>query len=572
MKNKTFFTVTFLVIMLIIFPLLKPGYVFSLDQVLNPNGWVPKIWEHIYWVWILSQVFTFLNIPIWILEKILIIFTFFVPAIWGYYLLWGKLDKKSKVWMYFWIFFLIFNPFLYSRFLDGQMNVYLSYSIYPLFFYFLKKLLIEQNKLNIIFVWILTLLLCLTSIHNAIIIFFILVVFAIIHIKSIWFKSTVKIWSLILLFNLIWIIPFFNSNTDKFHLAKQINNFWINHQEAFKPNAWDSNIYFNLLSLHWYWWENQHRFITTEKINPKFHALFILILLIIITWFYSKIQWKKFKNFEISLTICAAMSFILALWISENNIFSSLNLYLYENLPYYKWMREPQKWLNILIICYVYFWVSGINYLVEKIRDTPIDTYVYKATIIFLVLTPLFYNIQAIWGFSNQISIRNYPHEWKEVKNILLTNNKNFAKNCNYLEKWKTDKCYSTISLPWHWYMGVRFTWKRVWWWITRYFWDTILYSDNLEIANIYTQSTRPESKIIEKYIWPWGIFKNNDNITEEQSKYFIKDMQWLWIKYILILKEADYKWYNNFLKQLSVKNYIINEKENKMLILYKII
>jgi len=568
MKNKILFYIVSIIILLIIFPLLKPWYIFSLDQVLNPNWWVPIIGSNIFLVWIFSQIFNFLNIPIWILEKIIIILTFVIPAFWGY-----LLSKKTKniYAILFTILFLIFNPFLYDRFLDWQINIYLSYSLYPLFLYFLKNTLENHHSKKYILLWLFSLILCLISIHNIIFLLFIFVIFSIFYIKKTWVKNISKILISVLIFNLLWILPFLFLKTEKFELAKQIDNFWNNHQQAFKTVSWDANIYFNVLSMHWYWGENQKRFTTVAEINTKWKNLFILIFFIVLLWIYSRIKEKKFNNFEKSLLILALVSYILALWISENNIFSFINKFLYDYLPFYKWFREPQKWVIFIVIFYAYFGWFWIKFLSEKIKKINIEKFIKIFILSILAVMPIFYNSDFFWSFWWQISIKQYPKQWKEIKNIIFEENNIFEKECKYLEEKKSTSCYNTLSLPWHSYMWFNFTKKRTGWWIVRYFWDNILISDNLEYSWIYTQSTRIESKIIEKYIWPKWVFKNIDNIKKEDLNTFILDLKNLEIKNIILLKEVDFVLYKDFLNLLEEKKYIDIKKENDMIILYKI-
>lgn len=103
------------------------------------------------------------------------------------------------------------------------------------------------------------------------------------------------------------------------------------------------------------------------------------------------------------------------------------------------------------------------------------------------------------------------------------------------------------------------------------YFWDNVLFWDNIEIRNIYSSSTRPESKIIEKYIWPNWLFKK-DQIKETNLNLFINDLKGLWVKNIILLKEADFKNYENILLELKKNNFINIEKNNDMITLYKIV
>jgi len=247
MENKKIIIIISVIIALIVLPLMQPWYIFSLDQVLNPNWWWPAIWSNIYWVWILSQVFKFLSVPIWYMEKFLILLTFVLPSVWWYLLLKNINNKYSIL---FWVFLLIFNPFLYSRFLDGQINIYLSYSLYPLFFYFLINTYKTFSYKNTFILWFFTLFLCLTSIHNAIFLFFIFLIFSIFYLKQTWIKNILKIWLVVLVFNITWILPFFVTNeANKFELSTQIENFDEKHFEAFQTISSDKNVYINTLSM-----------------------------------------------------------------------------------------------------------------------------------------------------------------------------------------------------------------------------------------------------------------------------------------------------------------------------------
>jgi len=570
MSNKKLEIFLILIILLILIPLLKPWYIFSLDQVIDPNWWIPMIGSHLYWVWLLSQVFIFFHIPIWVLEKILILIIFILPIIWWYLLL-KRLNNNYAI--LFWLLFLLFNPFFYDRFLDGQINIYLSYSLYPLFFYFLITLFQSFSIKKVIIVSLFSLLLCLTSIHNALFLFFIFLSFFLAYFKKIKIIDIIKLWSFVLIVNSIWIIPLFLINTNKFELINEINNFWYLHREAFQTLKGDVNIYFNTLSLHWYWGENQNRFLLNKSLNPRRYNLFIFIFLIILLWIISKIDIKNkklnFYNFEYAFIFIWVISYIFSFWISSSNIFYDINQFMYNYFPFYKWMREPQKWIMFLVIIYAYFWSLWVKFLYDKLLKIYfINSFFKKIIFLIIIFTPIFYTPYIIWWFMWQVVIKNYPKEREEIKKYMQNVN---SSECPYMVLKKSNGCYKAISFPWHGYIWIEWIGKVVWWWIVRYFWNNILYGDNIEIWNIYTQSTRPESKIIEKYIWPSWLFRKN-KISDTELENFIKDLKWLWIKYIILLKEADWKYYKLILNILEKKWYIVLAKENKMVFLYKII
>jgi len=564
MDNKRWAIILFIIFIIVSFPLFKIWYIFSLDQVLNPNWWTPKVWDHIYWVWLLSQIFVFFHIPVWILEKIIIILTLWLPLL-SWYLFFK--DTKNIYVVLFASFLLLFNPFLYGRFIDGQINIYLSFSLFTLFFYFLKNIFEKFNLKDLAILSWLSLLLCLTSIHNAVFLFFIFLIFWIVYIKKTWIKNISKIFIWVWIINLFWIIPFFfSSQNDKFELIKQIKDFWIEQQQAFSTLK-DENIYFNILSMNWYWWEWEKRFITNKEINEKWKNLFLLLFIIVLLWIFYRLFINKENNtFEKWLIILWVISFILALWNSNNNIFTNISNLLYQYFPFYKWFREPQKWVMFLVMIYAYFWAYWVKYINECLWKYKINSFSKKSILWVLILIPIFYTPKILFWFTWQISIQNYPIEWQEIKNITYSNN---SLNCEYLSKNISTKCYDTLVFPRHSYMWIKWVWKIVWGWIVMYFWDNVLFWDNLEIRNIYSSSSRPESKIIEKYIGPSGVFKWDYN---NHMIHFINDLKWLWINRIILLKEADYKLYDEILLKLEKNKLIELEKSNSMVKLFKII
>lgn len=576
MKNKTLLLIIGLFIALIIAPiLLTPGYMFALDHVLNPHWWMPKVWSNVYIVWVLSQIFTFLHIPIWLLEKTIILIAFSAPALGWYLLLKERVSHSSA--LLFWILFLVFNPFLYNRFIDWQINIYLSFALFPLFVYLLQNTLNNFSYKKAVWIWIYSLLLCLVSIHNLIFLALIGIIFGCFYFKKTGVKHIMSIWIIALLCNTLWLVPFFLWSWEKFELTKQITEFWEAHREAFKTQWVNSEIYFNSLSMHGYWWEAQKRFTWIKNINPHWKVLFTVIFVLICVGVLSRVDVRNkklsFSQFEKSLLTLWICSYILSLGVSENNIFAPINQWLYDYVPMYQGMREPQKWILFVVILYAYFGALWVDFLSKKIHKLPLDNYLKKILVVSLVWLPVMYNVQMIGGFSGQISIKQYPQEWEDIKEIIFDQNNNYSDSCTYQETDLSNKCYNTLSLPWHSYMTVGFTQKVVGWWIVRYFWDNILIADNLEYAWIYTQSTRPESKIIERYVQPWGVFKVNDmsDVRIEEFENFITDLQWLWIQNIIFVKESDYQWYQDFLKMLVKNNLLEIKDENNMITLYSV-
>ena len=563
MTKNFLYTFLALCILIIIVPLMIPGYIFGLDQALNPNGYIPKVWANIFWVAYLSKAFAVIWIPVWILEKFIIILTFIAPVVWMY--LFTKKKKTQNIALLFASLLAIFNPFLYSRFIDGQMNVYLSFALYPLFFYFLLRAIKKWEIKYIISTILWSLLLCLTSLHNAIFIFFIFLALCITHIHKKYFKNILKIWAWIFAVNLLWLIPLILAGTNTFWLVNQVDNFWENNRQAFQTVSPDSNISMSILSMNGYWGENESRFRWFTTINSEWKNIFYILFFLVIVWVFRKLDIQKrnlwLKRYEYSLLILMWVSFVLAHGNQWGNIFAWINNLMYDYFPLYNGMREPQKWVMFLIIWYAYFWAMGLQKISEFLKHFEVQRYIRTALVIFLALIPIIYiPVMFFWLFG-QISIQQYPKEWEQAKPYLSE-----TQGCEFA------KCYSTLAFPWHAYMSFQFTQKVTGTWALRYFWDDLLFWDNLEIRDIYSTSNRIESKIIEAYIWPKWAFRG---ILEEDFRSvftkFTSDIQALWVSQILLLKEVDYVFYEKILRQWVVEWYLEVKYENDMLTIYTI-
>lgn len=562
MKNSRYiWYVIGIIIFLIIYPLIfQKGYMFAIDQALPTQPWIPRLWDHIYWVGMLSQIFWFFSIPMWVMEKILILLTFITPAIGWYFLL---KETKNHFAIIFWSLLIFINPFLYARFLDWQINIYLLYALIPLFVYFLKQTFDHKNRYIFAFItWVWWMLMCLTTLHAVFFILILSLVFYIIY--SIHTKKYIQnflILGIIFSLQLLWFIPFKYYDNHENQLIDQVQNFNSDHYTAFQDIDNKINVYTENLSLKWYWWEYQWRFAQSDLIDysGKKNNVIFFIWLLTILWIIFLYREKKFHSFEYSIFILWCISFILSVGISNTNIFSWINLLLYNHLPYYSGFREPQKWVAFLVIGMGYFGAYWIVCIKKILSYKLIHTYAKNFILILLSIIPVMYTYNMLWWFGWQIIIKEYPDEWKEMKLYLS-------------DKWnKVDTKYTSVLFPWHGYMKFEWIWKKTWSWIASYLWENILIWDPVEIWNIYSQSTRLESKIIENYISPNGLFKKTENFTHKNYELFVSDLQKLWIKNIMLLKEADYSWYEEFLDDMIEKWFIEQKLENDMLYVYEI-
>jgi len=547
---------------IIILPiLLQSGYIFAIDQALNTRGWTPQIWWNAYWIGWVSQIFVFFSIPIWVLEKLLVVMTFTLPVL-GVYLYFKKYVEMQSRWaLFFALSFSIFNPMLYSRFLDGQVNIYIFYALFPLFLYFVKCFFEYKTLLSAIKVGLWSIILVFTTIHAAYFIFFIFLIFGVSNLSTI--SREKKFLSLFLgittifCLQLLWFIPLYMSLSEpESSTIWKINSFDENQQLAFANIPENKNPYIEILSMRWYWGDYENRFVESHDIfnDGSKNDWIIFIWFIIIVWIIYSYKNKTADRYI--FLVLWILGFILSLWVTNNTIFTPVNSLLYNFLPYYAGFREPQKFVLFLVIAYIYFGYFGIIAAWDFFKKYKIHSWVAGVVLAFCIISPLLYNFNMLFAFRGQVSVQQYPGEWKEVREYLAENT---CEDCKY----------NTLIFPWHGYMSISWTHKVVPIWVTRYLWKNILFGDTIEIWSVYSSSTRSESKIVEKYIWPSWVLRNN--ITDEKYIDFLSEVQNIGIQNIVLLKESDYIWYQKILEEMSTKKLLEKSLENNMITIYRI-
>lgn len=541
--------------------ILQSGYIFAIDQALNTNGWIPKIGANIFWIGWVSQVFVYFSIPIWVLEKLLVIATFTLPPLWIYLYISRYISEKYSWALFFALSFSIFNPMIYSRFLDGQVNIYIFYAFFPLFLYFTKWFFTYKTLTSAIVVWLWGLLLITTTLHASYFIFFVFLAYFCSYLGQIFSKKYIGAYSIgiliILLLQCVYLIPFFlDSQKQEASVVSLIERFDESQQAAFSRIPDDVNIYREILSMRGYWGDYENRFIASNNLfndDSKNDGIIFIWFLIVLWLLYCYRNKTPDRHIFFGLWI---LGFILSLWVTNNNFFTPVNSILYQYLPLYSWFREPQKFVLLLVMSYIYFWYFGliaVSHILEKYK---IQSIVSLIVIFFCAIAPIIYNFNMLFGFRGQISVQEYPAQWEEAK---LYISQNSCSECSY----------DTLVFPWHGYMSISWTYKVVWAWITRYFWENILYWDTIEIWNIYSSSTRDESKIIEKYIGPnWLLrWENKEWIYTD----FSQEIDNLGIENIILLKESDYIWYQKILENMKEINLLEIGLENSMITVYSI-
>jgi hypothetical protein len=186
-------------------------------------------------------------------------------------------------------------------------------------------------------------------------------------------------------------------------------------------------------------------------------------------------------------------------------------------LPFYKGLREPQKWVAAIIPIYLFYLILGSFYL-SKVKIIINNRLVSGLVLAFIIVmqAPLLF-----WGFNCQAKPIPYPSDWYEVDNLLSD-----GSNCS-------DRI---LFLPWHLYMSFNWSKKIMVNPARTFFSCPVISGTNMEWGGIYDNSRSADGAIIGDWL-------------QNKGQGGVPALAGDPIRYIILAKELDftsYLWLNS--------------------------
>lgn len=506
----------FFVTVFITFPLWQKGYLFLFDW--NVAGGAIMLWQHSIaqmFIIFLGSIFDYA-----LFQKILCFCILYLLGVGGFLFAQEIIDKREntvKAWVsYISGLFMVVNPFVYARTIDGQWFVMFGMIFILYMIIYLLRWYRSQRRKDIIYAIIYATLTVMIS-HHAV--FFVSVIFFSFFLLLFWEKRDKKIF----LWAIIFLVSIFIVNINiilGYTLELSPNSIFINqfdheHLQSFATiHNGHASIYTNVLSLHGYWGEREGRFLSTQEYVYIWKPIFFVFLVFVLIGAY--LGRKKFAI--IFLMINGVVSYILAMGVKS--IFGPLSQFLYTYVPFYIGLREPHKWVSIFVICFCGVMIYGLYRTLILTKEMWL---VHVVGIIFVVFI-IFYTPTMFFGFYGQMKPEDFPQEWSEAKEKI---------NCEYGSE-------KVLFLPWHQYMKMDFLQdKKVANPAQSFFGPCVLSGDNLELNGSEVQKHSEQMMIVKKYF-------DVDEKKIDDCEQFFSDMKILSVKYIILSKSEDY---NKYLK-----------------------
>ena len=536
--------------LLILWNLLRPGYIITLDMIFSSN--LSKYFlNYVYGINKIGNTLTYeplatflffgmmhlLNIflPSWLIQKILLVSILVLSGISIHRLV----PVKSSYAKYFAGFLYMVNPFIYTRFLAGQLYVLWGYAILPFVVKSFLNLFKDPCRKNIVMVGLFTSLV-IPQTHFVPMVFGIFILFLLINMrnqnKANLIKASILVIGIFIILNISWIFPILSRDSQLMELSAQVGP---EHLTLFTSRrSLDFNVVFTIAAMYGFW---RGGYDLPKTFIPKWYLLFFFILFLTVHGFILGKDNKELGRYVKSLGLVAVVSLILATGVTHKH-FSKIFYYLYKNIPFFALFREPQKLVALIAFIYAYLGAISIDDFAEKINTKEQKKkWIYSGVIIFAMITPFIYTNTMLFGFNGQLKSVDYPRDWYEVD--------------RYLNKGEGD--FNVLFLPWHGYMDFRWIKnkdKRIANPASDFFKRPIIQGDTIEAGGVYSQSTNSFSKYLE------FLLAKKDNITN-----FGELVAPLDVKYIILAKEADYPLYEFLFNQSDLE--LVIETENLYLL-----
>ena len=504
-----------LVALILLLPLLKPGYILTLDLVFTPKLALPTTVTSSF---LFHAGLHYLNlfIPSQVLEKLILFASLFLSGLGMHQLMVHLRSQDMERWSdevaaYAAGLLYMINPFVYSRFMAGQYSVLLGYAGLPFFVLALWRFLREPSlkKSLVLAAW--TVGLSIVSIHAlGLMAVLTLVTLAQTIIRHRDNRGQLKqlakyglVASLVFIVaSSYWILPLALGNGST---AMSISTFQTSDQSAFATGGNGvAGKLTHVARLQGFWGERHDLFLLPQD-ELRMWGLFVIAVwgLVIIG---ARAAWRQERE--------AAVLFIGSTLIAALLSAGVGTAWLASHVSLFAGYREPQKFVAIMALGYAVFVgfavrrLLGVNHTKVRLVGTAI-----AFLIILIGFTPVMFR-----GFDGQLGPVQYPADWYAIN-----------------ERLNQDKSqYQVLSLPWHLYMTYQFAGRVIANPSEGFFDKSLLVSDNPELGSVPAAVPNAQKQLLTHLLAQAGT-----------SKTLGHQLLPLDVKYVLLAKDSDYRAYD---------------------------
>ncbi len=531
------------VVFVVILPLFfTSGYLFFMDFYFGPNVSM-DFFSNGFLITFLVKLFSLFHFYD-VGQKIFIGVVLFIVLLGAKKLLENFIHEKWLVFLS--SLFFLFNPFVYDRLMYGQIGIVAAFSFLCLGISYLLEYFKNKGRKQIYLTGFFTGLAIQFSPH--VVFFFSLTYLIFVFIllinkaklKEI-IKNSVILFTLILILNANWLVGFFVAPSGTLQFISQ--GIQLRDLVVFQTSGKTGiDALKNVVMMSGFWGKDRLIYIDLTKQKENWGRSFWFLFPLIIWGVVIGIKRKEYRSLTIGLLILFVVAVILSVGI-RLPIFKEITYWLFNSVPFYKGLRESQKWVSLVVMTYGIFLALGLEKLFSKkiVKNNNIISSIVLGSVI-IMQAPLL-----LFGLAGQVTPTDYPKDWSEINRYIIDNQIPVASN-------QSQTCKDTILfLPWHMYMNFNWIGHVVANPASSFFSCPVIQGTNMEWGGIYDNSLDPVGQKVETWL---------------QGSHDVNSLKHsgLNIKYIILAKEVDWQDYA-WLDGLSG---IKVEKETDTLKLYK--
>lgn len=433
--------------LLILGPLLAPGYVLAVDMVFSPHtAWPDNLTSgypyHVF-VHLLNVV-----LPADLIQKMLLFGIFTIMGA-GAHTLVSELRpvpmpyQPWRLACYWAGLFYALNPFVYARFLSGQYLLLLGYALLPWFVWGLWRLLRRPGLRQVWPPVIFAVLIGVFSLHmlgvaglaGAILV---LVISVQRWPDRTWRQKSLRFLSVglatFIVLSSYWIIPLATGSGEQ---AATISGFTQADREAFRTVPGSLTILGNPLALYGFWGDDQNLYTLPEDHYSWWWMPIVGLWALVAIGMVRAWRLRATRPMALVFSACLVIGLLWAI-SSAVSPFATIHEWAAKYLPLIAGYREPHKFVALIALAYVYFGAFGVTVVRQFIGERWQRTVALAGVFLLpLACTPLL-----LFGGQGQLSAQEYPAGW-------------YAAN-RYLNQQSGNR--TAAVLPWHLYLPLSFS------------------------------------------------------------------------------------------------------------------
>ncbi|HSB47659.1 MAG TPA: hypothetical protein VLD37_06615 [Candidatus Bilamarchaeum sp.] len=499
--------ITYLVLAIILMaPLLPPGYYLALDMQFGPSSFADFQFANYYGMApspygayipyrlamaALSQILGAEGV-----EKLLLLAILFLCGAGIHFALPEDLGNSR----YFGGLLYTLNPFVFVRFMAGHWALLLSYALWPLGLKYFSEFLERPGDRHRLAKAALITTLAAVSSHGVLILLLAyLVLFALRLLQGAdraLLRNTVALGGLVLLMNLYWIVPTLALFGERFDPASSESNL-----AEFSARAQGMPIPLTLLSMHGFW---RGGFKYTKNVFDLWYVPLIIMAALALAGLALLFKGKNSLWMFFILVIPVALLFALG---DDGPLPLLFNLFE-KQLPIYFFFRDSQKFVGLICLAYAWLGSVAVGALSGRLKG-------WKSPVLIGLLCslPVIYNF-GFFGFLGQIGPTQFPDDWKQAEAIIAA-----------------DPAQSNILfLPLHFYIyypWVNGTQKDLGAPARMFFSKPVIVAHNLETQNVYSDVKDPPADYVRALVQNRQYINNTAELLLPLN-----------VRYVMILKD----------------------------------